>query len=162
LVNIDNVAAGGYVSDHTTRKTIMPKIIKVTAAILVKDGRIIIAQRKSSDHLSSKWEFPGGKIEPGETPEKCLARELKEEFDIDVRVGEYLGSNIHHYDHISIELMAYRTTWENGTISMIDHKAYRWVTVDQLVEYDFAPADVPFVDMLRRGQIEIPAQPDGR
>jgi len=55
----------------------MKKIVKVTAAILEKDGRIIIAQRKSSDHLSGKWEFPGGKIEPGETPEACLSRELK-------------------------------------------------------------------------------------
>lgn len=52
----------------------MKDIVKVTAAILEKDGRIIIAQRKSSDHLSSKWEFPGGKIEPGETPDECLAR----------------------------------------------------------------------------------------
>jgi len=85
----------------------MKKIVKVTAAILEKDGRIIIALRKSSDHLSGKWEFPGGKIEPGETPEECLSRELKEEFDIDVTIGEHLGSNIHHYDHISIELMAY-------------------------------------------------------
>jgi len=67
----------------------MKDIIKVTVAILEKDGRIIIAQRKSSDHLSSKWEFPGGKIEPGETPEVCLARELKEEFDIDVAIGGY-------------------------------------------------------------------------
>ena len=136
--------------------------IKVTAAILAKDGRIIIAQRKSSDHLSGKWEFPGGKIEPGETPEVCLARELKEEFDIDVAIGEHLGSNVHHYDHVSIELMAYRASWVGGAIKMNDHKAYRWVTIDQLTEFDFAPADVPLVDMLRRGQIAIPTQPDYR
>jgi len=127
----------------------MKDIIKVTAAILEKDGQIIIAQRKSSDHLSGLWEFPGGKIEPGETPEECLARELKEEFDIDVEVGELLGSNVHHYDHISIELMAYRASWVSGAITMNDHKAYRWVTVDQLTEYEFAPADVPFVEILR-------------
>jgi len=135
--------------------TIMPEIIKVTAAILEKDGRIIIAQRKSSDHLSGKWELPGGKIEPGETPEECLARELKEEFDIDVIIGEFLGSNVHHYDHISIELMAYRASWVGGTISMNDHKAYRWVTVDQLSDFEFAPADVPFVKMLYAGSISI-------
>jgi 8-oxo-dGTP diphosphatase len=126
----------------------MPKIIKVTAAILEKDSQIIIAQRKSGDHLSGLWEFPGGKIEPGETPEECLARELKEEFDIDVSIGEFIGSNVHHYDHISIELMAYRAAWLSGSITMNDHNAYRWVTVDQLSEYDFAPADVPFVEML--------------
>ena len=133
----------------------MKKIVKVTAAILEKNGRIIIAQRKSSDHLSGKWEFPGGKIEPGETPEACLARELKEEFDIDVTIGEHLASNTHHYDHISIELMAYRASWVSGAITMNDHKAYRWVSVDQLVEFDFAPADIPFVDMLRTGTVKI-------
>ena len=60
----------------------MREIVKVTAAILEKDGRIIIDQRNSKYHLTCKWEFPGGKIETGETPEECLAREFKEEFDI--------------------------------------------------------------------------------
>jgi 8-oxo-dGTP diphosphatase len=129
--------------------------VKVTAAILAKDGRIIIAQRKSRDHLSGKWEFPGGKVEPGETPEVCLARELKEEFDIDVAIGEFLGSNVHHYDHASIELMAYRASWVGGAIRMNDHKAYRWVTVDELAEFDFAPADIPFVEMLCTVSITI-------
>lgn len=128
----------------------MNTIVKVTAAILEKDGKFIIAQRKRSDPLSGKWEFPGGKIEPGETPEQCLSRELKEEFAIDVTVGEHVGSNVHHYDHISIELMAYRASWVSGAITMNDHKAYRWVTVDQLTECDFAPADIPFVEMLRK------------
>jgi 8-oxo-dGTP diphosphatase len=140
----------------------MTKIIKVTAAILEHDGRIIIAQRKSSDPLSGKWEFPGGKIEHGETPEKCLARELKEEFDIDVAVGALLGSNVHHYDHISIELKAYRASWVSGAISMNDHKAYRWVTIDQFTEFDFAPADIPFVEMIRRGDIDLTAQSGDR
>lgn len=127
----------------------MNKIVKVTAAILEKDGKIIIAQRKNSDHLSGKWEFPGGKIEPGETPQECLARELKEEFDIEATIGAHIGSNVHHYDHISIELSAYRASWVSGAISMNDHEAYRWITVDQLGKFDFAPADIPFVDMLR-------------
>jgi mutator protein MutT len=66
----------------------------VTAAVLEKDGRIIIAQRKSKDHLAGKWEFPGGKIEPGETPEECLARELNEEFNITVREMNVKHSNL--------------------------------------------------------------------
>ena len=69
-------------------------IVKVTAAILVKDNKIIIAKRGPDDRLANKWEFPGGKIEIHETPEQCLKREMKEEFDIDVSVGEYLGSSI--------------------------------------------------------------------
>lgn len=133
----------------------MKKIVNVTAAILEKGGKFIIAQRKSNDHLSGKWEFPGGKIEPGETPEECLSRELKEEFNIDVTIGDHLGSNIHHYDHISINLMAYRASWIGGTITMIDHKGYRWVTIDQLNEFDFAPADIPFVNMLCAGSVKF-------
>ena len=63
------------------------------------------------------WEFPGGKIEPNETPEACLERELKEEFDVDVTVGKYIGSNIHTYDFGTIELMAFKALWEQGGIS---------------------------------------------
>lgn len=133
----------------------MKDLIKVTAAILEKDGRIIIAQRKSKDHLAGKWEFPGGKIETGETPEECLARELNEEFNITVSVGDFLGSNIHHYDHISIELMAFRTFWVGGEINSTDHKDYKWMTIDELDQFDFSPADQPFVEKLRRGEIEL-------
>jgi ADP-ribose pyrophosphatase YjhB (NUDIX family) len=71
-------------------------IVKVTAAMLVKDDKIIIAKRGPDDKLADKWEFPGGKIEINETPGQCLKREMKEEFDIDVCVGEYLGSSICH------------------------------------------------------------------
>jgi mutator protein MutT len=130
-------------------------LIKVTAAILEKDGRIIIAQRKSKDHLGGKWEFPGGKIEAGETPEECLARELNEEFDIDVSVGEYFGSSIFYHELISIELMVYRTFWSGGQINSTDHKDYKWVTIEDLERYDFAPADRKFVERLRSGEIDL-------
>ena len=133
----------------------MKDLIKVTASILEKDGRIIIAQRKSKDHLGGKWEFPGGKIEAGETPEECLARELNEEFDIDVSVGEYLGSTVFYYEHISIELMVYRTFWSGGQINSTDHKDYKWVTIEELERYDFAPADRKFIERLRSGEIDL-------
>jgi 8-oxo-dGTP diphosphatase len=130
-------------------------IIKVTAAILVKDHKIIIAKRGPDDRLANKWEFPGGKVEFNETPEQCLKREIKEEFDIDVSVGEYLGSSIYHYDHISIELMAYRTYWENGKIDLKDHDDFKWISLEQLAEFDFAPADLVFVEKLQSGKISI-------
>ncbi len=130
-------------------------IIKVTAAILVKDNKIIIAKRGPNDRLADKWEFPGGKVEIDETPEQCLKREMKEEFDIDVSVGEYLGSSIYHYDHISIELLAYRTYWENGKIYLNDHDEFKWVYLEQLVEFDFAPADQIFVEKLENRDISI-------
>ena len=125
-------------------------IVKVTAAMLVKDGKIIIAKRGSGDKLADKWEFPGGKIEINETPEQCLKREMKEEFDIDVSVGEYLGSSIYHYDDISIELLAYRTYWEAGTINLKDHDEYRWVTFHKLNEFNLAPADIPIAQKLAK------------
>ena len=65
----------------------------VTAAILIKDNRILIAKRRINDKLAGNWEFPGGTIEYEETPEECLRREMKEEFDIDVTVGEYFGES---------------------------------------------------------------------
>ena len=130
-------------------------IVKVTAAILVKDNKIIIAKRGPNDRLANKWEFPGGKVEINETPEQCLKREMKEEFDIDVSVGEYLGSSIYYYDHISIELMAYRTYWENGEIHLNDHNEFKWISLEQLAEFDFAPADLIFVEKLQNEEIAI-------
>ena len=133
-------------------------IVKVTAAILVKDNKIIIAKRGPDDRLAHKWEFPGGKIEINETPEQCLKREMKEEFDIDVSVDEYLGSSVYHYDHISIELLAYRTYWEGGEIDLKDHDEFKWVSLEQLAEFDFAPADLVFVEKLKIGEIAIQPQ----
>ena len=130
-------------------------IVKVTAAILVKDNKIVIAKRGPDDILADKWEFPGGKVENHETPEQCLKREIKEEFDIDVSVGEYIGSSVYHYDHISIELMAYRTYWKEGEIDLIDHGEFKWVLLEQLPEFDFAPADLFFVEKLKNGEIYI-------
>jgi 8-oxo-dGTP diphosphatase len=134
-------------------------IVKVTAAILAKDNKIIIAKRGPDDRLANKWEFPGGKIEIHETPEQCLKREMKEEFDIDVSVGEYLGSSIYYYSHISIELMAYRTYWEDGEIHLNYHDEFKWISVEQLAEFDFAPADLAFVEKLQNGEIAIQPQP---
>jgi len=71
--------------------------------MLVKDDKIIIARRGPDDKLADKWEFPGGKIEINEIPEQCLKREIKEEFDIDVSVGEYLGSSICHLNWAKVE-----------------------------------------------------------
>jgi 8-oxo-dGTP diphosphatase len=123
-------------------------MINVTAAIIERNGRILIAKRSSNSSLPDKWEFPGGKVEVGETPEQCLCRELKEEFDIEVTIGDFVGSNVYHYDHIHIDLIVYRAFWVGGTLTMKAHKAHCWVTADQLVEFDFAPADIPFVDYL--------------
>ena len=77
---------------------------QVSGACLEKDGKILIARRKTGDNLAGKWEFPGGKLEPGETPEACLKRELKEEFGVETRIGEFICASKFEYKHLPIEL----------------------------------------------------------
>ena len=122
----------------------------VTAAILEKNGKILIARRKADDRQGGKWEFPGGTLEPDETAQACLQREMQEEFGIAVAVGRFFGESVYHYDHGKIKLRAYRASWESGRIRLNDHADFRWVLPEQLAEYDFAPADIPFVRKLRR------------
>jgi len=132
-----------------------PTIVQVTAAIIVRDGKILIAQRHPTDRMAGLWEFPGGKIEAGETPEACLQRELKEELAIDVRVGKALGISVYHYDHISIRLMAYQVFWNGGSMRLVSHRDCRWVGPDQLDLYAFTPADLPFVHKLSRAEWDL-------
>ena len=122
---------------------------QVTAAILIKDNKILIAKRPANDKQPHKWEFPGGKIEPGETPEECLKREMHEEFGIEVRVGNYLCNSVYNYSHAEIELLAYFADWITGAMAPTAHAAIRWVTVQELSQFDFAPADVAIVERLQ-------------
>jgi 8-oxo-dGTP diphosphatase len=133
----------------------MPKYIEVTAAIMEKKGKILIAKRKVGSHLAGKWEFPGGKVEPGESPQECLQRELQEELAIHVQVEKFIGVNIHHYSHLSIMLLAYHVLWKAGDFRVKAHDCIKWVSIARLDEYDFAPADVPFVEKLKTGEIEL-------
>jgi len=122
---------------------------KVTAALLVKKGLILIAKRKASDKLADKWEFPGGKIEAGETPEECLRREMQEEFQIKVNVGDYFCDSVYHYDHGSIQLLAYWVHWKGGELVPMAHDEFQWVPFSELGNFDFAPADLPIVKKLK-------------
>jgi len=122
---------------------------------MMNNGKLFIARRPTGDKLAGKWEFPGGKIRNGETPEACLAREMKEEFDIEVAVGELLGSSVYHYPDISVELLAYRTSLISGTITMKAHDDCQWVSLQDLGQYEFAPADIPFVQKIKMGDIKL-------
>ena len=126
----------------------MTSLIRVTAAVIVENGRILIAQRGPADRMAGFWEFPGGKIEPGETPEACLSRELREELGMHADVGVPLGRSIHRDIHRTIELLAYHAVWDGQPFSPREHQACRWVLPGQLADYAFTPADRPFVERL--------------
>lgn len=128
-------------------------MVFVTAAIMSENGKIFIAKRKPGGKLANLWEFPGGKVEDGETPEQCLKRELNEEFEIDVAVGRHLGTRVHHYAFGTIALMAFTTRVVGGEMKLNDHAKVAWVEAEDLGRYEFAPADLPFVEMIRRGEI---------
>ena len=128
------------------------KVHRVTAAVLERDGRILIARRGKGDPLEGKWEFPGGKMEPGESPEACLRRELREELGIETRIGPYLGTSHFAYVHASIELVAYRATFVSGELELREHQEVAWIPSEELLAYDLAEADIPIARMLARGK----------
>jgi 8-oxo-dGTP diphosphatase len=131
------------------------EMVRVTAAIIVNSGKIFIAKRKPPGRMPGMWEFPGGKIEEGESPEQCLRRELHEEFGIDAAVGRHVGTSIYQYEFYTVELMAYRTRIIAGEITLNDHSDMAWVVPGDLSGYEFAPADLPFVEKIIDGRIKL-------
>jgi len=123
-------------------------MIRVTAGVIQKDGRVLIARRGKGGHFAGRWEFPGGKVEPGETEERCLARELKEELGIEAQVGEFLCESWYDYGHMAVELLAYRVHSYRGEIVPYEHAELRWVVPRDLDQYDFPEADLPIIQKL--------------
>jgi len=122
--------------------------VLVTAAVIEKEGKFLLAQRGHEDRLAGKWEFPGGKIEPGETPQDCLSREIREELGIEVQVGDFLCSSRFDYDHVSVEIFAYRCTWVSGELQQNAHEAHQWVSREDIAAVDLAAADRPIARCL--------------
>lgn len=126
------------------------KIIKVVAAILQKEDKILIARKKQGKPLAGYFEFPGGKIEEGETPEESLIRELMEEMNIKIAVKEYIGESIYDYGNDKvISLLGYTAEIIDGEIKLSDHDRYEWVTLEQINNYKIAPADIPLINKLK-------------
>jgi mutator mutT protein len=121
----------------------------VAAGILVKDGQVLLARRPAEDRLGGHWELPGGKVEVGETPEECLARELTEELNIKVSVGSLFAESIHRYPHATIHLLAFRVDTWRGEFELRAHDDHRWVALSKANELTLAPADIPILERLR-------------
>lgn len=118
---------------------------KVIAAIIMDQDKVMIAQRAKKDSLYGKWEFPGGKMEEGETEHECLKRELHEEFGIDAQVGEYVISSFFEHNGSSYEMRVYKVPSFTGSISLFDHQAIKWVRPEELVDFDMPDPDKPVV-----------------
>jgi 8-oxo-dGTP diphosphatase len=112
------------------------------------EGNIFLARRKPGKSLAGKWEFPGGKLEVGESEPECLKRELLEELGMEVIVHQRVGENVHQYPAFQIRLIAYRCQLVSATYALTDHDAYEWVKPEELLTYDLAEADVPLVRFL--------------
>ena len=122
----------------------------VAAAIIEKEGRILIAKRKEGWRHAGKWEFPGGTVEQDETPETCLHRELREELGIEAEVGELYCGVTHAYCYATIQLLVYRARHVSGEFTLVDHDELRWVLPADLSQYEFPEADNPVVERLQR------------
>src|SRR5262245_34601302 len=122
--------------------------VLVAAGVLERDGRILAARRKKGSHLEGRWEFPGGKVEPGESPEEGLVRELEEEIGVTVRPRGILEVVFHRYPEKSVLLLFYRCELIEGEPRAVECDEVRWVPVAELPSLDWAPADVPFIRKL--------------
>lgn len=126
-------------------------ISTVTAAIIQRGGRILIARRLTAAHGAGGWEFPGGKVEPGETCKACLAREIEEELGLSIKVGGLFAEVVHEYHNRTIRLVAYKAEIAGGKLVVSDHEEIAWVKPGELENYEFLPADVPIVKRLAAG-----------
>ena len=128
-----------------------PTGLVVAAALIDTDGRVLIAQRPEGKALAGLWEFPGGKIEPGERPEQALIRELREELGIDVNaacLAPFVFTS-HAYDSFHLLMPLYLLRRWSGTVQRREHAALKWVKPSQLSDYPMPPADEPLVAWLR-------------
>ncbi len=125
------------------------KTVVVTAAVIRRGDKFLIAQRKKGSHQGMKWEFPGGKVEKGEHPEACLEREIREELGVDIEVRDIFQVVSYNYEHVHIILLCYCCELLNGEPKDIDCQDFRWVTAGEMEQYQFAPADEPVVAKIR-------------
>ena len=135
------------------RKTNMRKTIKVVAAIIRKENSVFATQRGYGEY-KDWWEFPGGKIESGETPEAALIREIKEELDSDIVVEQYLTTVEHDYPEFHLSMDCYWCRLESGKPTLLEHEAAIWLPVDNLQQVNWLPADVLVVEAIEKSLLK--------
>jgi 8-oxo-dGTP diphosphatase len=118
----------------------------VTCAIIQKDGKVLSTQRSESMSLPLKWEFPGGKVEVGESKIACLHREVMEELHIKIDILQPLTPVVFDYKNRIIRLLPYLADYVSGDLFLTEHKDYEWLKQEELHSVDWAPADLPIVE----------------
>lgn len=126
--------------------------IEVVAAIIVKDHKVLATQRGYGE-WKDFWEFPGGKIDAGETPEEALRREIKEELDTEIAVGELFTTIDYDYPTFHITMHCYLCTIENGSLTLLEHEAAKWLSLEQLDSVTWLPADLLVIAELQKSCI---------
>lgn len=127
----------------------MAKHIHVVGAVIIRDGLVFCAQRGSHGSLPGLWEFPGGKIEAGESPSVALEREISEELDCSIEVGEHITTTIHEYEFATVTLSTYYCRLVSGTPTPSEHADIRWLKPSALATIEWAPADIPAVHLIQ-------------
>ena len=129
------------------------KKLQVVAAIICKDNRIFATQRGYGE-FRGQWEFPGGKVEPGETPEEALIREIKEELDIEISVGKYIHTVEYDYPTFHLSMLCFICKILSGSLVLKEHEEARWLEKDNLYSVDWLPADLEIVSLLERENLD--------
>jgi 8-oxo-dGTP diphosphatase len=123
------------------------KSIKVVAAIIEKDGKILATQRGYGDMLGG-WEFPGGKVEPGETPEQAIKREIEEELEAEIDVGRLVCDVAYDYPTFHLDMDCFLCTLAGGEITLLEHSAAKWLDAEHLRSVGWLPADDGVLDAI--------------
>ena len=121
----------------------------VVAALIWDGDRFMACQRPPHKARGLLWEFVGGKVEPGESPKEALIRECREELDVEIGVGDLFMELIHEYPDLTVRLSLYHACIKNGTPKMLEHHAIRWITVNEIDNLEFCPADVDILKQLK-------------
>ena len=120
----------------------------VVAAIIIKNGKYFIAQRNKNKHMGLSWEFPGGKVEKGETFEIALKREIKEELNIEINIKNKLGEENYQDDKINVKLHYFICSHFNGEIILSEHEDSAWVTKNEFKNYNFVEGDSDIIKLI--------------
>ena len=127
----------------------MNKVIRVVAAIIADDGEIFATQRGHGE-FKGGWEFPGGKIEAGETPQEALIREIKEELEVQIKVGDLIDTVEYDYPTFHLSMDCFWTEIVSGDMVLREHEAAKWLTKDELDLVEWLPADVMVIDKIKQ------------